>query len=146
MLKSAKDILASGDIRAIVDYAIEANRVLKAATEDLASMKEYLRGQAQEARKTDDSVTSVRFEGQLGVAHVVIPSKSFVKVKKGMNPADLKKVVGADVYEHLFVEKTVIEPRAEYETAFADLSPRERLVVENYVGVFPALPRVNIPE
>lgn len=146
MLRSAKDILASGDIGAVVDLAIEVNRTAQVSTKDLSSVKEWLRGLAKDKKRLSPEVTHVSFEGQLGVVQVVIPSKPFVRVRKGMNPADLKKVLTQEEYESLFVEKTVIEPTSEYRKKLATLDQRKQLMVKNYVGVTPAVSRVNIPE
>ena len=146
MLRSAKDILASGDVGAVVDLAIEVNRTAQTSTKDLSSVKDWLRVRAKDRKKKDPELTHVSFEGQLGVIQVVIPSKPFVRVKKGMDPRGLKKVLTSEEYESLFVEKTVIEPSSEYQKKLASLDPRKRFVVEGYVGVTPAVSRVNIPE
>jgi hypothetical protein len=128
-------------MRAIVDYAIEVNRSVQTSSKDLASVKAYLRDQAQKMKRSN-----VRFEGRLGVAQVVVPNKPFVRVRKGMHPLDLKKVLPPATFRGLFVERTFAEPTENYEVRFADLSPSQRLVVESYVEVTPALPRVNLPE
>jgi len=146
MLKSAKDVLASGDVGAIVDFAIEANRSVTSTSKELDSVKVHLRNLAADQRKTDPSITSAKFEGHLGVAHIVMPTKPIFRARKGMKLGDLKKVLPEEVYASLFEEKVVVDVTVDYETNFANLSPSQRLVVEKFVEGVPQTPRVNLPE
>lgn len=145
MLKSAKDVLASGDVGAIVDFAIEANRTVAATTKELGSVKSHLRGLAESARRESPETTSVKFEGHLGVAQVVLGKPGF-RVRKGMNVTDLRKVLPAEVYDQLFCEQVVAQLSVYYEENSSVLNPSQRAVVERYVEFAPPTPRVNLPE
>jgi hypothetical protein len=146
MLKSARDVLASGDVGAIVDFAIEANRSVTSTSKELDSVKAHLRGLAANQKNADPALTSVKFEGHLGVAHIVMPSKPIFRARKGMKLADLKKVLPEEVYASLFEEKVVVDVGTDYATNFAGLSPSQRLVVEKFVESVPQTARVNLPE
>jgi hypothetical protein len=144
MLRSASDVLATGDVGQIVDFAIEANRTASSATRELGIVKGGLRALAEEEGKRTSS-SSVRFEGNLGVAHVVIP-KPVYRARKGMRLGELRKVLSDETYETLFVEKVVVDVGEDFEDGFADLSPSQRLVVEKFVESVPQTARVNLPE
>jgi hypothetical protein len=146
MLKSAKDILASGDVGSIVDYAIEANRAVVSTGRELDSVKAHLRALAGERRKTDPSLTNVKFEGHLGIASVVLVGRPVFKARRGMRLADLKKVLPSETYESLFSERLVVDVSDDYEENFANLSPSQRFVVEKFVEPVPQTPRVNLPD
>jgi hypothetical protein len=146
MLKSAKDVLATGDVTAIVDFAIEANRRIASATEDLGVVKAYLRSLAEKEQGMNPALSRVLFEGHLGSAQVVIPTKVLFKARKGMKLGDLKKVLPAETYESLFTEKVIVEPSEDYEENSSALSPSQRLVVDKYVEGAPQTPRVSLPE
>lgn len=145
MLKSARDVLASGDVRAIVDFAIEANRMVAATSTELRSVKAHLRGLAEDQKRGDPSKTSVKFEGHLGVAQVVL-GKPFPHGRKGMNLGDLKRTLPEDIYASLFSEITVVGVADGYEENFSQLNPAQRLVVEKYVDFSATTSRVNLPE
>jgi hypothetical protein len=146
MLKSAADVLASEDVGTIVDFAIEANRTVVSTTRELASVKSHLRALAEERKREEPALTSVKFEGHLGVAQIVMPTKPVLRARKGMRLADLKRVLPAEVYESLFVERVVVDVADTYEEGFSNLSPRQRLVVEKFVESVPQTSRVNLPE
>lgn len=146
MIRSAKDILASGDVTSIVDFAIEANRVVRSTDEELDAVKAHLRVLAEDRKKSEPSTTSVKFEGHLGIAHVVMPVKPIFRARKGMRLGDLKKVLPAEMYASLFAEKVVVDVADDYEENFSALSPAQRLVVEKFVEKVPQTPRVNLPE
>jgi hypothetical protein len=145
MLKSAKDVLASGDVGAIVDFAIEANRSVAATTEELRSVKAHLRGLAEAQKREAPETTSVKFEGHLGVAQIVLGKPGF-RVRRGMNLTDLRKVLPAEVYDSLFCEQVVAQLSIYYEENSSILNPSQRSVVERYVEFAPPTPRVNLPE
>jgi hypothetical protein len=146
MLRSAKDILASGDVGAAVDFAIEANRTVASTSSDLDVVKAHLRGLAEASKRNDPTLKSVKFEGHLGIAHVVMVSKPVFRARKGMRLADLKKVRPSETYESLFAEKVVVDVADDYETNFSNLSPGQRIVVEKFVESVPQTARVNLPE
>jgi hypothetical protein len=146
MLKSAKDILASGDVGMVVDFAIEANRAVVSAARDLDDVKAHLRALAGERRKSDPSLTNVKFEGHLGIASVVLVGKPVLRARKGLKLADLKKVLPVETYDSLFSERVVVDISENYEDGLANLSPSQRFVVEKFVEAVPQTPRVNLPD
>jgi hypothetical protein len=145
MLKSAKDVLASGDVGAIVDFAIQANREVKSAKTELGSVKGHLRSLAEAEKGKNPKLTSVVFDGLLGTAQVVL-GKKVASSRKGMNLHDLKHTLPPGLYRCLFEERTVVEIRDGWEDNYAELNPAQRLVVDRYVEFEPQTPRVNLPE
>lgn len=146
MLKSAMDVLATGDLFSIVDFAIETNRILSTTSKDLGVVKAHLRRLAETRRKSEPALRSVQFEGHLGIAHVVMPTKLIFRARRGMNLSDLKQVLPEEMYTSLFKEKLVVEVSDDYGVNFADLSPGQRLVVEKFVEGVAQTSRVNLPE
>ncbi len=146
MLRSAKDILAAGDVGSIVDFAIEANRLVVSTDRELDAVKAHLRALAAERKKSDPVLSNVKFEGHLGIASVVLVGKPVFRARKGMKLADLKKVLPEDTYNSLFSERVVVDITDDYEENFSNLSPSQRIVVEKYVESVPQTARVNLPE
>lgn len=145
MLKSAKDVLRSGNVGAIVDFAIQANREVKSGKTELSSVKDHLRSLAEVEKDQHPELTAVKFDGLLGVAQVVL-GKKVATAKKGMRLQDLKRTLPVRLYEFLFEERTVVDIRDGWEDNYAELDPAQRLVVDRYVEMVPPTPRVNLPE
>ena len=133
-------------VASAVDFAIEAHRTITATTDELNLVKVHLRVRAEAKRLEDPSVTSVQFEGHLGVAQVVLGKSMTPRARRGMRLIDLKKVLDEETYNSLFVERTVVDVADNYEGAFSALTPSQRTVLNKYVEFAAATPRVNLPE
>lgn len=144
MLKSAQDVLASGDVRAIVDFAIEANRTVVSTTAELRVVKLHLRALAEAEKRGNPRLTNVKFEGLTGVAQVVL-GKPVPHGRKGMNLRDLRKVLSEELYASLFNEIVQVDVSEDYETNYSQLNPSQRIVVDRYVEFAPPTSRVNLP-
>jgi hypothetical protein len=74
MLKSAQEVIASGNDRFVVDYAIEVNRQITAFSKELSTVKKHLRKLG--LSRVVAGKRSVAVEGNLGVGStpkVIVP-------------------------------------------------------------------------
>lgn len=140
MLKRAREVIASGDEKAIVDYAIEANRTVKKASAELDEAKGYLR---KVALGRSGQAQVVELEGNLGVATVSL-SGSEAKFRKGKDHKDIEVNLSADVFQRLFEKKVVILPVENFEEELEKLSPAEKAIVDRFVEVLPSTPKVHL--
>lgn len=138
MLKTAQEVIASGDDRAIVDYAIEVSRLINRHTAELETAKAHLRGLAQ---KTREGKPLVELEGNLGVAEVRFPLRSDVKARKGRDLRDLEVNLEKS-FSRLFLRVVQIQPVEDFADEAQLLSPEERAVLDRFVEVTPATPKV----
>jgi hypothetical protein len=81
MLKTAQEVIASGDERAVVDYAIEVNRSISRSQVELNEAKAFLRRLASARRQEQGD--SVEIDGNFGAATVEFQTRPEVKLKKG---------------------------------------------------------------
>ena len=144
MLKSAKDVVASGIVGEVVDFAIEANRMIAALSKELEECKAALRasGVAQAALTGENAV---ELDGLLGKAQIVMV-RSAPKVKKGVSLLASEAGLPADVFAALFVKKTVVDFAEDFEVKLAGLSTAQKAVIQNLVEIVPSTPRVNLPK
>ena len=144
MNKSAKEVLAAGNVVETVDFAIEANRQIAALTKELDAIKAALRekGIALAAQTGDNNVA---IEGTLGSAQVVMV-KPAPKAKKGVDLLAAEASLPAEVYGALFTKKTVVEIADDFEAKVAALPTAQKAVVANLVEMVASTPRVNLPK
>lgn len=144
MLKTAKDVLASGNVSSVVDFAIETNRTITALSKELEGVKPFLRAEGTRLQALSGQ-NSVEITGNLGVA-TVVGVKPEPKAKKGMSLADLEASLPPEVFSALFVKKVVVNIADDYEAKVANLTAAQRAVVSNFVEVVASTPRVNLPK
>lgn len=144
MEKTAKEVVASGSVRSMVDYAIEVNRQIVASTKELEEMKVALREKGQEVSNLLGK-NQVEIEGNLGVAQITFV-KSQVKPKKGVDLLAAEGNLPPEVFNLLFVKKTVVEVASDFEGKQGALTPAQRMVLANLVEIVPSTPRVNLPK
>ena len=144
MLKSAKDVVASGNVGEVVDFAIEANRTIAALTKELEECKVALRasGVAQAALSGENAI---ELDGLLGKAQIVMV-KATPKVKKGVSLLASEAGLPADIFAALFVKRTVVDFAEDFEVKLAGLSTAQKAVIQNLVEIVPSTPRVNLPK
>ena len=140
MLKRAREVIASGDERAIVDFAIEANRTISRATSELEEAKTFLRRAAQ-GRAGGRAV--VEIEGNLGVATVSF-SRSEPKTKKGRDLKDVEVNLTAEVFAGLFSKTVLVQPAEGFEARLVQLAPADRAIIEQFVEIKPSTPKVHL--
>jgi hypothetical protein len=146
MLKSSKDVLASGNLASVVDFAIETHREIVQLTQELEAVKPHLRAEGV-ARQALSGENSVEIEGNLGVA-TIVGVKPVPTAKKGMNLASLETSLPPEVFHSLFVKRPVvmIDIAADYESKLPRLNPAQKAVLSNYVEMVRSTPRVNLPK
>jgi len=140
MLKRAREVIASGDVRQVVDYAIEANRQASQASAELNEAKAFLRtsalGQA-------DGFDIVELEGNLGVATVSF-SRAEAKPRKGWDLKDIEVNLRPEVFSALFAKEIVVRPVDDFEDRLADLQPAERTIIDRFIEIRPSTPKVHL--
>lgn len=141
MLKKAQDVVASGDLGAVVDLAIQHHRRKLASEAELEVLKAKLR---EVAREQALERSSVEFEGKLGVANVVFV-KDDVKVRKGMDLRDVEENLPPEVFSRLFVKTVQVVPGPEFRERAKGLLPVNSNVLHQFVEIVPATPKVNLP-
>lgn len=140
MLKRAREVIASGDERAIVDYAIEASRTVNRASGELEEAKAHLR---KIALGRAEGASSVELEGNLGVATVSF-ARSEAKTRKGKDLKDIEVNLASTVFSGLFSKEILVKPAGDFEDRFDLLGPADRAVVEQFIEIKPSTPKVHL--
>ncbi len=144
MLKSARDVVASGDAAEMVDYAIEANRQIAQLTAELEILKAALRAKGlEEAASTGE--TTVALEGHLGKAQVILVKPQW-RVRRGVDLLASERGLPPEVFQTLFVKKTVVDFAPDFEMKIAGLPSGVQAVIRNLVEAVSSTPRVNLPK
>lgn len=144
MLKSAEDVVASDDAAAIVDYAIELNRQVVQLQGELDVLKEALRKKgAAEAASTGE--IKIRVGGRLGEAQIVLVRPSW-KARKGVDLLASSAGVPPEVFDALFVKRTVVDLAPDFGEKVAQLPRGLQVVLSNLVESTSATPRVILPK
>lgn len=144
MIKSAKEVVASGDVASVVDFAIEANRQIAALTKELDALKVFIRERGLAAAALSGQ-SQASLEGTLGAAQVVVV-KATPKAKKGVDLLAAEASLPAEIYSQLFVKRTVVDIADDFEEKLAALPKAQKMVVSNLVEVVASTPRVNLPK
>ena len=144
MLKSAQEVVASGNVGEAVDFAIEANRQIASLTKELEALKVFLRSQGLSAAALTGK-NSASLEGTLGTAEIVCV-KAVPKAKKGVDLLACEAGIAPEIFSALFVKKTVVDFADDYETKFAALPTAAKTVIGNLVTMVASTPRVNLPK
>lgn len=143
MLKKASEVIASGDTRAVVDFAIEVNREVAHRTRELDKAKAHLRKVALGRDETRER--TIEIEGNVGVATVTF-SPDAVKVRKGRDLKDLEANLSSTTFARLFTKQIVVTPVRELPDLLGALDDPERSVVERFVEVTPSTPKVFLTQ
>lgn len=142
MLRTASEVIAQGDTKAVVDFAIEANRTVTATSRELNEAKAHLR---EEAKAQGDGSWSVDIEGNLGTATVVF-DKDAPKTKRGQDLKDIEPNLSDETFARLFTKEVVVKPVKDFVEKLDDLSAAEREVVARFIDVKPTTPKVYLPK
>lgn len=143
MLKRASEVIASGDEAAVVDYAIEVNRRILAASGELEEAKGHLREVAL-GRVEDQETGSVEIEGNLGAATINFTPHT-VRLLKGVDLRDIEVNLSDETFARLFTKEIVVQPVRDFREHLGTLTAAERAVVERFVEIKPSTPKVNLP-
>jgi hypothetical protein len=101
VLKKAQEVVASGDVRAIVDFGIELDRTIKAESQELEEIKRVLREVGETTLADRRTEKTVQVEGHLGVVTVTYPADA-PKLKAGVDLAASEAGIPEDVFKTLF--------------------------------------------
>lgn len=140
MLKTAQEVIASGDERAVVDYAVEVNRSISRSQVELDEAKAFLRRLA-EARRQDQG-DSVEIDGNLGAATVEFQARPEVKLKKGRDLRDIEANLSEETFRRLFVKTIQVRAVEELPELIEALSVGDREIVERFLEITPKTPKV----
>jgi hypothetical protein len=146
VLRTAKDVLASDSIEAVVDFAIEVNREVVSLSKELEAVKPFLRDEGMRLAALNGT-NSAELVGNMGAA-TIVGVKPSPKPKRGMDLASLEAVLPPEVFYSLFTKKVVVtvEIADSYESKLGLLTAQQRAVLANYIEVVGATPRVNLPK
>lgn len=144
MRKSAAEVIAEGDLGAVVDLAIELNRQAVEADKELGELKVYLRGVA---KAKQHGAAEVELDGLSGTISVTFPGL-LLKTKKGADLKDLEVNIGPESFAKLFVRTIEIKPAMaadDFLEVLAQLSPVEQTRVKHFIEVSAQTPKVYVP-
>lgn len=142
MQKRASEVIASGDQRAIVDFALGLNRKVQAASGELEEAKAHLRKLGRAA--LGEEAKSVSLAGNLGEASVAFPPDK-VQTRSGMDLKDAEVNLTAEVFSRLFFKEIVIRPAKDFLAELASVSEADQARVRQFVEIVPTTPKVFLP-
>lgn len=143
MEKTAEEVITSGDLRAVVDFAVELHRRISAQNKELDVAKQHLREAARS--EVAPRERTVELLGNLGTASVVFERDS-IKFRKDMNLADIEENLSPETFAKLFVTKVLVEPSPDFLEKVDDLTEVEKAVLGNFLDIVPSTPKVYLPK
>ncbi len=144
MEKSASEVIAQGNLGAVVDYVIDLNRKKARIDRNLEEAKAYLRGKARERR---GGKKEVGLEGLSGEVSVIFQDLGF-KTKKGADLSELKVNLPDEVFAKLFRRTIVVVPAMPADDFLEELSRQSaahRATVGHFIEVEEPTPKVYVP-
>lgn len=141
MLQTAQEVIASGDERAVVDYAVEVNREIARSQVELDEAKVFLRKLAEERRGSGDSV---EIDGNLGAATVEFQTRPDVKLRKGRDLRDIEVNLSEEGFRRLFVKTIQVRPLEDLPELLEGLSQADRETVDRFLEITPKTPKVYL--
>lgn len=144
MQKTAREVIASGDVRSVIDFGIELDRRIKSQARDLEEVKEYLRTLGLSSVADRRTEHSVQLEGSLGLVQVTYPADT-PKVRKGVDLLASEVGVPEGAWKALFVKRVVVDFARDFVEKLRRLSREDQAAVADLVEVVPATPRVSWP-
>jgi hypothetical protein len=145
MLKTAQEVMASGDVPTIVDYGIELDRSIKAQSVELEEIKRALRQLGETGIIDRRNEKSVRLEGHLGSVMVTFPSAS-PRVRSGVDLLASEAGIPGDVFRLLFRKRVVVDLAEGFFDKLARLDAEDREMILELIEVQTATPRVTWPK
>lgn len=151
MLKTAQEVVASGDVPSIVDFGIELERTMREELVQLEEIKEVLRQLGK--RQLGDRRTAaerliaktVQLSGNLGDVSVTYPGES-PKLKPGVDIAASEAGLPSGVFELLFKKRTVIDMAEDFMKKLGTLEPEDRKLIVGLIELQAATARVTWPK
>ncbi len=142
MLRTAKEIVASGDTKRVVDFAVETDRAIKSASKELEVAKEFLRETATEivAHTFEENAT---INGNIGSATVVFP-KPKVEPQKGVNLLAIEGSMSPELFNMFFRKETVVVIATDFIEKYDQLAPAQQVVLSAIIKIESQTPRVTV--
>lgn len=144
MEKSASELIAQGDLGAVVDYVIGLNRKKVRIDKELDEAKAYLR---DTAREKQGGRKEIELEGLSGEVTVVFQGLAF-KVKKGADLNELRVNLPEEVFAALFKRSVVVVPAMgadDFLEVLLQQTTAHQRTIAHYVEVEEQTPKVYVP-
>lgn len=145
MLKTAQEVVASGDVPSIVDFGIELDRTIKADAQELDAIKRVLRQIGETNLADRRTEKTVQLEGHLGVVTVTFPADT-PRVKPGVDLLASEAGIPEDVFKLLFRKRTVVDLADGFFEKLGRLEAEDREMILDLIEVQRSTPRVNWPK
>jgi hypothetical protein len=145
MLRTAAEVVASGDVPSIVDFGIELDRTIKSESQELDEIKRVLRQIGETGLADRRTEKTVQLEGHLGVVTVTFPADS-PKLRPGVDLLASEAGIPEDVFKLLFRKRTVVDLADGFFEKLARLDPEDREMILDLIEVQRSTPRVTWPK
>lgn len=145
MLKTAQEVVTSGDVPSIVDFGIELDRTIKADSTELDVIKRVLRQIGESNLADRRTEKTVQLEGHLGVVTVTYPADT-PRVKSGVDLLASEAGIPEDVFKLLFRKRTVVDLADGFFEKLGRLDAEDREMILDLIEVQRSTPRVNWPK
>lgn len=144
MRKRVGDLIAEGDLGAVVDLTIDLNRQSFETERELNEAKVYLR---DVAKATQRGAAEVEIDGLSGTISVTFPGL-ILKVRKGADLKDLEVNIGPEAFSKLFFRTIEVKPALtadDFLEVLATLSPVEQTKVRLFIEAVEQTAKVYVP-
>ncbi len=144
MRKRAADLIAEGDLGAVVDLAVDLNRQDFETTRELNEVKAYFR---EIAKAKQHGAAEVELDGLTGTVSVAFPGLT-LKVRKGADLKDLEVNIGPEAFSKLFFRTIEIKPALsadDFLEVLATLDPIDQNKVKLFIEASELTPKVYVP-
>lgn len=145
MLRTAQEVVSSGDVPAIVDFGIELDRQIKSESTELEEIKRVLRQVGETDLADRRTEKTVQIDGHLGAVTVTYPADT-PKLKPGVDLVASEAGIPEHVFKLLFRKRIVID----FEVGFLDkltrLDAEDRAMILDLIEVHRSTPRILWPK
>jgi hypothetical protein len=145
VLKTAQEVIASGDVPAIVDYGIALDRQIKKDSRGLEEIKRVLREIGGTSVADRLTAKTVQVRGHMGEVTITYPADG-PKLKPGVDLLASEAGIPEDVFQALFRKKTVVDFAEGFFEKLASLDVEDREMILGLIEVQRSLPRVTWPK
>lgn len=145
MLKKAQEVIASGNVRTVVDFGIELDREIKDERKELEVIKDFLRKIGETSLADRRTEKTVDVHGNLGSVSITYPADR-PKVKSNVDILAAEPGIPEAVFKVLFTKRVVVELAEGFLEKLENLSDEDREMIFNLVEIESSTPRVNWPK
>ena len=142
MIKTAKEVVATGDEKLLVDFAIESHRLITSTTKEFEAAKSYLRERAEDivAHTNEPNAT---ITGNIGTASIAF-LKPEPRAKKEVDLLASEATMSPELWNLFFRKVTTVEVVGDAEAKMAALAPAQRNLIASLIEICPRTPRVTL--